>query len=133
MSLKFIQLWIQAGEKNTTFFHNSAKTRLIKNNIEKIIGEGGTEIRGYEDIKKEVYNNFKSLLTTKNEQEDEKDFLKHILHTINEENNNEITKEVTEAEVMESIWSLYPDKAPGMDGFSISFYHSYWKLIKNTY
>lgn len=77
-----------------------------------------------------MHNHYKSLITIENGQEEAKEFLKHIPHTINEEKNNEITKEVRKSELMAAIWSFHLDKAPGPNGFSISLYRSYWKLIK---
>jgi len=37
---------------------------------------------------------------------------------------------IKEAEVLEAIWDLDLDKAPGLDGFTISFYRSLWLMIK---
>ena len=35
-----------------------------------------------------------------------------------------------EAEVKEAVWHLGPDKASGLDGFLILFYHTFWDIIK---
>ena len=86
--LKSWQLWIQAGDKNTTFFHNSAKKRMIKNKIEKIVGEGGQEIKGQEDVKREVFWHFKALLIAVDNQANPKEFLMHIPKLIDEETKN---------------------------------------------
>eukprot|EP00253_Pinus_taeda_P016388 PITA_16388 len=49
---------------------------------------------------------------------------------VTQETNSRLTQEVEEEEVQKAIWSLHPDKAPGPDGFPISFYREYWQMIK---
>lgn len=46
--LKSINLWIQVGDHNTTFLHNTTKMRNIKNHIETIKGEREVETKGHE-------------------------------------------------------------------------------------
>ena len=121
---------MQAEDKNTSFLHNSGKTRVINNNIEKIIGEDGQEIKGQEEIKNEVFRHFKTLLSAVDSQENPEEFLKHIPKVIDMETNNFLTKEVTE-EVKAIVWDLQLDKASGPDGFPIAFYDTFWHLIKN--
>lgn len=35
----------------------------------------------------------------------------------------------TALEIREALFSINPDKAPGPDGFSVSFYQSFWDII----
>jgi len=39
-------------------------------------------------------------------------------------------KPIEEEEIFNAIWDLEIDKAPGPNGFSISFYRSFWILTK---
>jgi len=55
-------LSLNAGDKNTSFFHNNLKLRRAGNQIDKIIAEG-KELREQEEIKEAAHNHFKSLLT----------------------------------------------------------------------
>lgn len=50
---------------------------------------------------------------------------------ISEEANKFLMGEITKPKIQELIWHLNPDKAPGLDGFSINFYRAFWTLIKN--
>jgi hypothetical protein len=43
---------------------------------------------------------------------------------ITEEENTWLCKEIEEAEIIEVIRGLAPDKIMGLDGFSIHFYHA---------
>ena len=103
---------------------------MINNNIEKIVGEGGQEIKGQEEIKNEVFRHFKALLTAVDSQANSEEFLKHIPKLIDAEKNNSLSKEVTEKEVMAAIWDLHLEKSPSPDGFPISFYCTFWQIIK---
>ena len=48
--LKSRSLWLKAGDKNTTFFHNSMKMRKARNQIDKIQVDE-QEIKGVEELK----------------------------------------------------------------------------------
>eukprot|EP00253_Pinus_taeda_P036322 PITA_36322 len=55
-------LWLKAGDKNTSFFHNNIKTRRARNQIDKIEVEG-RELQEQEEIKNAAFEHFKALLT----------------------------------------------------------------------
>jgi hypothetical protein len=56
--------------------------------------------------------------------------LEHIPSLITREENSDLMKPILESEILHAIWNLEPDKAPDPDGFSISFYFSFWDTIK---
>ena len=49
---------------------------------------------------------------------------------VNEEENGELMKPFTKEEIIDVIWSMEPDKAPGPDGFSFHFYRVCWLVIR---
>jgi hypothetical protein len=57
--------------------------------------------------------------------------LEHIPQNITAKDNELLTKEISEEEILQAIRSLEQDKAPGPDGFSIRFYKHFWGLIKH--
>ena len=57
----------------------------------------------------------------------------NIPNVITHIENVELDKEVEENDVLVSIWDLEPNKALGLDGFSIYFYTKFWRLIKKSY
>lgn len=97
----------------------------VKNHIEKIIGEGNSEIKGKEEIKEEAHHHFKRLLTTEEVNTNYEDFIRHIPSLVSNEANVALTKHVEEEELQIEIWNLHPNKAPRLDGFSIAFYRSF--------
>ena len=74
--LKYRSLWLKAGDKNTSFFHNIMKIRRARNQIEKIQVEI-QEVKGAEELKKTSYQHFKNLLSANEEMAESEDFLKH--------------------------------------------------------
>jgi len=110
--LKSRNLSLKAGDKNTTFFHNSTKMHRIINQIDSIKIDD-KEIRGQEALKKEAYSDFKKLLTAESANLDYETFIQHIPNKISGENNFELTKEVDENEIQSTVWDLHLDKAPG--------------------
>jgi hypothetical protein len=130
--LKSRALWLQVGDKNTSFFHKQAKARQHRNNVEEIKTQSRTPINSFEEIKKSTTSHFRKLYTKEGEdnQEQSKQFTEHIPHLINEEDNKELSKEVTVEEVKEVLNQFDPDKAPGPDGFTLHFYKICWSIIK---
>ena len=50
------------------------------------------------------------------------DFLSSIPSLVSETENGELMKPFTKQEIIDVIWSMELDKAPGPDGFSFDFY-----------
>jgi len=89
MRLKSRSLWLNAGDKNTTCFHNSMQIRRARNQIDKIQVDG-QEIKRVEELKKETHNHFKNLLTANEEIADHDNFLQHTPKKIRDGQNAEI-------------------------------------------
>ena len=58
------------------------------------------------------------------------DFLSNIPSIVSPEGNAGLTKPFSENEILEVIWVMELDKAPGSDGFSFHFYRACWNIIK---
>lgn len=101
-----------------------------KNNISSITDETGTIQTDPEAIKQVMSSHFKELLTECSFPEDYSDLLQYLLTLISDEINNSINQDISKEEVESVIWTIHQDKAPGPDGFPISFYKAYWSLIK---
>eukprot|EP00253_Pinus_taeda_P023717 PITA_23717 len=128
--LKSRQLWLQEGDKNTAYFHKQATVRKIRNTVSEIMDDERNSYNTQQSIKEAATKHFSKLLTEDKGAEDYLSMLQHMSIKVNQEMNSKLMKEVEEEEVGEAIWSLHPDKAPGPDGFPISFYREYWIMIK---
>ena len=49
---------------------------------------------------------------------------------MSEVENDELMQPFKEQEIIDVIWSMEPDKAPGPDGFSFQFYRICWPVIR---
>ena len=58
------------------------------------------------------------------------EFLDNIPPLVSPEDNFVLMNPFTEQEIIEVIWAMESDKAPGPDGFSFHFYKVCWPIIK---
>eukprot|EP00253_Pinus_taeda_P010491 PITA_10491 len=124
------QLWLQEGDKNTAYFHNQATVRKIRNTVSAIMDDERNRYSTQESIKEAATRHFSKLLTEDKGAENYSSMLQHMPKRVTQEMNSKLMKEVEEEEVKAAIWILHSDKAPGPDGFPISFYREYWTMIK---
>lgn len=120
--------WIQQGDGNTKFFHNSVKYRQRRKRIVKL-KVGDRWIEGVSEIREEVRSHF-------NKQFEEENFVRPTLDgiefkKISMEESDCITAVFTMEEVEDAIMSCEGDKSPGPDGFNFTFIKSCWNTIKD--
>ena len=60
--LKSRSLWLQAGDKNTIFFHRQCRARLSRNHISKIYSSEGEVIKGHTQLQQAAKMHFQHLL-----------------------------------------------------------------------
>jgi len=60
--LKSQTIWLKEGDKNSSFFHNFAKHRIICNSIWNLKTTEGCDISSQEGLKKLAFNHFKNFL-----------------------------------------------------------------------
>jgi len=61
--IKSRSLWLQYGDKNTTFFHKKDKVRQWKNKVEEINLPTGETIQDFEEIKQNASRFYSQLYT----------------------------------------------------------------------
>lgn len=130
--MKSRSLWLKGGDRNTSFFHRQFRARLSKNYISEVKTSTGQVYKGSQQVKEGAVQHFQKLYTPEDQgdETEEAEFLKHIPSLVTVEENSELSKSVTEEEIIKTIWSMESDKAPGPDGFSIHFYKVCWDIIK---
>ena len=124
-------LWLQAGDKNTSFFHKQAQARKIYNSISEIQMQDQV-IKEFSGIKEAAYSFFKNLYSASNmEPVDPNSFpLSEIPNMINDDDNLMLNSLVSIREIKKALFKMDPDKAPGPDGFTARFYIACWDIIK---
>ncbi|CAA7018096.1 unnamed protein product, partial [Microthlaspi erraticum] len=120
--------WLQHGDSNTSFFHAATRGRRAINNLSMIEDAEGTTHHEDHLIGKVVADFYQKLFTS--DYRDPKAAVDEALQTrVTPAMNEALTKLPDEKEIKEAVFSVHPDKAPGPDGFSAGFYHSYWEII----
>lgn len=116
------------GDRNTGYFHATAKKRCRANSFSVIENKAGEMVLKEEDIAKVIVSYFDGLFTST--EEDRADTVNLALRPVISEEVNEKLIEIPSAlEIREALFAIHADKAPGPDGFSASFYHSNWTEI----
>lgn len=117
------QLWLILEDKNTGFFHALTKSRRVRNRITVL--ETITDVPVYENeqIVNVILQYFSQIFTSSNPPATEV-VHKAITPCISPETNEALTALPSAQEVKEATFAIHPDKAPGPDGFSASFFQS---------
>lgn len=120
--------WLKEGDRNTGFFHAATRQRRLINTISVIEDEDGKEVYEDDQIGSVIADYFTSIFSTNNNQDFAK--LEGVLTCkVTEEMNRYLVLIPSDSEIKEAAFSINSSKAPGPDGFSAKFYHSYWHII----
>eukprot|EP00253_Pinus_taeda_P018354 PITA_18354 len=124
--------WLKEGERNTKFFHRTTVQRRMHNKIPFIQNEEGVKVEEHEKIEEILLNHFQQV-----HQEQAVDrqraigkITSNIPKLVTEEHNELLMHPIQTQEVDEAMAQLKEGKAPGPDGFTTTFFHVFWDLIK---
>lgn len=115
------QTWLALGDRNTAYFHASTKGRRARNRLTVIEDASGTPLFEDEQIATVISDYYSHIFTSTNPPAAE--LVQQALPPcISEELNDIITAPPSIQEIKEAMFSIHPDKGPGPDGFSSSFF-----------
>lgn len=126
--LKSRNQWLKLGERNTKFFHAVSKVRKSKNRFKSIIDDQGIEHFRDDAIGKVAEKYFSDLFST-TQHSDMEEIISGIEPKVTAAMNRSLLLPVTNKEIKDAVFSIGPDRAPGVDGFTAAFYHQFWDLI----
>ena len=125
--------WLNTGDRNTSYFHRTARARRIKNRLLSIQDEDGSTKKGDKEIAGVACKYFENLFTsTPTTEAVYADIFQGFQTKITSEINDDLTRTVTIEEIRDSVFSIGPTKAPGPDGFTGDFYQRFWNEINPT-
>eukprot|EP00253_Pinus_taeda_P019311 PITA_19311 len=129
--LKSRAIWLRAGEENTNFFHNYAKGWKNENTIWKLKDLDGSEATSFEALSSMGKTHFQNLFT-----EQGGITLAEVIRTtqcfprfVEEEEAEDLIREVTKEEVESIVKSMAKDKSPGPNGWTIELFHHFFESI----
>lgn len=124
--------WLAKGGQNTSFFHVPALKHQKRNQIKKLKNEVGIEVSNPVQIGRLATNHFQQAYSLLDEVPTPGlvDMLLDPLPTpINREDNISILRAVTYEEVHSVVFSMGAFKAPGLDGFPLDFFQTFWEIV----
>eukprot|EP00253_Pinus_taeda_P027574 PITA_27574 len=125
-------LWLQAADKNTSFFHKQAEARKQFKTVKEIHHQNAV-VKDFEDIKRAAHSHFKDLYSAPDDPPMDPHVypMNLIPQCVQDPDNSMLTALISMNELKNALDSMEPNKAPGPDGFPVRFYLSCWAIIKN--
>ncbi|XP_026410904.1 uncharacterized protein LOC113306147 [Papaver somniferum] len=103
--------WLDLGDANTSFFHNSLKERRSRNNISFFYDNANVKLT---EDKGDFYGDFLNL---------------RFEACVQQEDVADLIKPVTREEMVIALNSIGSSKAPSRDGFSSHFFKTSWSIV----
>lgn len=123
-------MWLSLGDKNSGYFHAIAKGRRARDRMTVIKDAEGIAYYEEEQIAGQIKEYFSGIyssdFTTTGLASTVEIVGSAISPSIAPDTNESICFIPTAAEIKNALFLIHPDKAPGPDGFSASFFHSNW-------
>lgn len=116
------------GDRNTSFFHATTKTRNATNRIDIIEDEHGKVFQGNKEIGVHACNFFTNLFTSSGRQVSPIDFADFV-PTVTQQVNEDLTREFSAPEIYAALSLICDDMAPGPDGLTARFYKECWEVV----
>ncbi|KAL2543444.1 DNAse I-like superfamily protein [Abeliophyllum distichum] len=122
--------WVCEGDHNTSYFHSMVQGRRIRSRIRSITSATGAVLDSQETIQPSAVSFFQDLLSAAPQPVDpiRPDIIPRL---VSDEDNLQLNRTPTLAEVREAIFSIDPDSVAGPDGFSSHFFQECWDIISD--
>lgn len=120
--------WLHSGDRNTSFFHAATRGRRAVNKFSVIENSEGKAFFKEEEIVQCITEFYSGIFS--GQMSDSSLVVEEGLSPlVTTEMNHTLIISPSALEIKEALFSIHPDKAPGPDGFSASFYQSFWDII----
>uniref|UniRef100_A0A803PS58 Reverse transcriptase domain-containing protein n=1 Tax=Cannabis sativa TaxID=3483 RepID=A0A803PS58_CANSA len=124
--------WLNAGDRNTKFFHAKASARKSNNTIKFLQLDNGTRVSAKHEMTAAIHDYFAEIFTASSLDEDAVAITLNVIPTtITSEMNADLLKPFEASEVEVALHSMAPDTSPGIDGMSPMFYQHNWDVVGN--
>ena len=120
--------WATKGDLNTIYYHASVKANRNRKRIDKLMDERG-QLQFSEAAKAQVATDYFSKLFKAGEAGNYDQLFEGFTAKVFVTMNELLTREVTNEEVRDAVFSSNPSSAPGPDGMSGLFFQKYWRTV----
>ena len=121
------ELWLKEGDKNTCFFHQMANAHQRNNSLD-IIKINGVWMTKEQEVREGIVNAFQHLLSE--ELGWRADIEGLHLNRLNSCEAEVLELPFIEEEIHSAPMEMNGDKAPGPDGFTVTFWQACWDFVK---
>ncbi|KAM5573208.1 hypothetical protein ABKV19_012976, partial [Rosa sericea] len=122
--------WLREGDMNTSFFHLSTIIRRRRNRIEGLEDEYGIWRTDRDDLHTIAVNYFKGLFRGKNTI-GVSEAIPNLFSKIEPSDLGDLSRDVSDVEIKNSLFSIGGLKAPGLDGIPAKFFQVHWSTCKD--
>lgn len=119
---------IQAGDRNTKFFHARASQRRRINWITSLQKDDGSVCTEQDEVKEEILNFYQNLYLSQGYR-DMSDILEFVTPRVTAAMNENLEKNYTAEEVRTALFQMAPSMVPGVDGFTSGFFQRHWNIL----
>jgi hypothetical protein len=124
-------IWLEAGDKNTKFFHKFANQRQRTNGIQGLRDEANEWCTAENQVEDIAVNYFRNMFATSYPTRIA-ETLSAVDKVVSEESNQRLLQPYTSDEVRIALFQMHPSKAPGSDGMSSFFFQKYWHIVGDS-
>jgi hypothetical protein len=132
-SMKMQQLhkrWLDEGDKNTKYFHESLKVKQARENIFRITNEQGTLFSTPDTVDHAFIQHFTNLYGSTNGFFPDLDKISSLdLPSISPQEASSLIMPVTNEEIKATLFSMNKLSCSGPDGLNVNFFITTWSLI----
>ncbi|KAM1294906.1 hypothetical protein ACFX1Q_015702 [Malus domestica] len=120
--------WLQEGDANTAFFHQSTLQRRRRNCVVKLQDGRQGWVENQDSIRHTFEDHYINLFTSSGLR-DWGQSLHCIQHMVSDQMNEELTRPVGVEEIKLAAFQMGGLKAPGPNGFQGIFYQTFWNTL----
>lgn len=121
-------LWLSLGDRNSGYFHAITKGRNAINNFSVLEGDEGNYVFSEEVITDTIVKYFTDLFTSV--PSDRLHMVSRALvPQVFDAENQALISTPSAKEIHMVLLAIHPDKSPGLDGFSASFFQTNWTTV----
>ena len=123
--------WLKEGDSNSSFFHNSVKSRFNRNKLVSLTLDDGSTVSDPMLIKVEATAFFHTILNGSAAQPyPGKSFLsQYISKQLSRTHSDSLIEVISSEEVKSALFNIHPNKAPGPNGFNAFFFQRVWHIV----
>jgi len=124
-------LWLQAGDRNTKFFHARTTSRRKKNEIKGLENKDGVWCTEKAELTRIISDFYSDLFSSSNPVINDDD-ISGLSSRVSAEQNSMLTAPFSAEEIRVALFQMNPSKAPGLDGMTTNFYQKFWPTVGDT-